>query len=99
MAGGLAGATSQSFTYPLDFMRTRIGADSHQDINKRLFKGYPDMIKKIYKVEGLKGFYKGYFFTVFFYFFYRASYFGPFEILKKKSKTFNTNLKYKFIVT
>lgn len=95
----MAGAISQSFTYPLDFMRTRIGVDSHSDINKRLFKGYPDMIRKIYSVEGIKGFYKGYLFTLCFYFFYRASYFGPFEILKQKKDVFRNNLAVKWSIT
>lgn len=32
LAGGLAGTISTGLTYPLDFLRTRLGVDSHRDI-------------------------------------------------------------------
>lgn len=99
LAGGLAGSLTTFFLYPLDFVRTRIGADSHQDITKRQFKNYRDCIRKVYHNDGIRGFYRGLMLGATFYFFYRAVYFGPFEVLKKHVKAFKENFKVKWLLT
>lgn len=55
-AGGLAGATSLTVAYPLEFAYTRIAAD----VGNKQFKGLGDCFSKIIKSEGVKGLYKGY---------------------------------------
>ena len=44
VAGGLAGASSNFMVYPLDFIRTRLGADVHVSKDKRQFKGFKDLV-------------------------------------------------------
>merc|ERR1712079_500614 len=48
-AGGAAGATSLMIVYPLDFARTRLGADVGKAAADREFKGLFDCIAKSYK--------------------------------------------------
>ena len=55
-AGGLAGATSLTVAYPLEFAYTRIAAD----VGNKQFNGLTDCFKKIVKSEGVLGLYKGY---------------------------------------
>ena len=60
-AGGAAGATSLTIVYPLDFARTRLGADVGKAAADREFKGLADCIKKCYKADGLvRGLYPGF---------------------------------------
>ena len=60
-AGGAAGATSLCIVYPLDFARTRLGADVGKAAADREFKGLFDCITKCYKAEGLvRGLYPGF---------------------------------------
>ena len=60
-AGGAAGATSLCIVYPLDFARTRLGADVGKAAADREFKGLFDCISKCYKAEGLiRGLYPGF---------------------------------------
>jgi len=48
MSGGMAGATSLTFVYSLDFARTRLGADVGKGKDKE-FKGLADVLMKTYK--------------------------------------------------
>ena len=60
-AGGAAGATSLLIVYPLDFARTRLGADVGKAAADREFKGLFDCIGKSYKADGLvRGLYPGF---------------------------------------
>ena len=60
-AGGAAGATSLSIVYPLDFARTRLGADVGKGAGDREFKGLFDCITKSYKADGVvRGLYPGF---------------------------------------
>ena len=60
-AGGAAGATSLLIVYPLDFARTRLGADVGKAAADREFKGLFDCIGKSYKTDGLvRGLYPGF---------------------------------------
>lgn len=46
-----------TFVYPLDFARTRLGADIGKGAGERQFNGMNDCLKKIVKSDGVKGLY------------------------------------------
>jgi len=83
-AGGAAGATSLCIVYPLDFARTRLGADVGKAAADREFKGLADCIKKCYKADGLvRGLYPGFISSVQGIIVYRAIYFGAYDTAKE----------------
>lgn len=57
-SGGMAGATSLCFVYPLDFARTRLAADVGKGKETREFKGLADCLIKIAKHDGPIGLYR-----------------------------------------
>jgi solute carrier family 25 (adenine nucleotide translocator) protein 4/5/6/31 len=81
-SGGAAGATSLCFVYPLDFARTRLGADVGRAAGTREFTGLADCLKKIFKSDGLMGLYRGFSVSVQGIIIYRAAYFGFFDTAK-----------------
>jgi solute carrier family 25 (adenine nucleotide translocator) protein 4/5/6/31 len=81
-SGGAAGATSLCFVYPLDFARTRLGADIGKGAAEREFNGLIDCLKKITKSDGLIGLYRGFNVSVQGIIIYRAAYFGFFDTAK-----------------
>jgi len=82
-SGGAAGATSLCFVYPLDFARTRLGADVGTSSGKgREFKGLADCLAKITKSDGIKGLYQGFSVSVQGIIIYRAAYFGVYDTAK-----------------
>lgn len=83
MAGGAAGATSLCFVYPLDFARTRLGADVGKKGATREFNGLIDCLKKIAKADGVGGLYRGFNVSVQGVFIYRGAYFGLFSTAKR----------------
>jgi len=80
-SGGAAGATSLCFVYPLDFARTRLGADVGKT-GERQFKGLGDCLVKVFKSDGLIGLYRGFSVSVQGIIIYRAAYFGFFDTAK-----------------
>ncbi|KAI9219483.1 mitochondrial substrate carrier family protein ancA [Blastocladiella britannica] len=80
-SGGAAGATSLMFVYPLDFARTRLGADVGKG-DARQFTGLSDCIKKIHAQNGLKGLYGGFGVSVVGIIVYRAAFFGGYDTAK-----------------
>lgn len=78
MAGGMAGATSLSVVYPLDFARTRLAADVGSG-GEREFGGLVDCLMKILKKDGPQGLYRGFGISVIGIIAYRAAYFGMFD--------------------
>jgi len=83
-SGGAAGATSLLMVYPLDFARTRLGADVGKSASEREFKGLFDCIKKSYKADGLiRGLYPGFNSSVQGIIIYRAIYFGAYDTAKQ----------------
>ncbi|XP_037353062.1 LOW QUALITY PROTEIN: ADP/ATP translocase 4 [Talpa occidentalis] len=81
-SGGAAGATSLCVVYPLDFARTRLGADVGKGPEERQFKGLGDCIIKIAKSDGVVGLYRGFGVSVQGIIVYRASYFGAYDTVK-----------------
>ena len=76
LSGGVAGSFSLIFVYPLDFARTRLGADIGKSAEQRLFTGLLDCCKKIIAKDGVQGLYQGFGVSVIGIFTYRAFYFG-----------------------
>lgn len=58
--GGAAGAGSLLIVYPLDFARTRLGADLGKGGKDREFKGLTDCIATTVKRGGLRALYQGF---------------------------------------
>ncbi|EEZ99658.1 ADP,ATP carrier protein 1 [Tribolium castaneum] len=81
-SGGAAGATSLCFVYPLDYARTRLGADVGKGKGERQYTGLLDCIKKTVKSDGPIGLYRGFVVSVQGIIIYRASYFGFFDTAK-----------------
>merc|ERR1712210_204777 len=83
-AGGAAGATSMGIVYPLDFARTRLGADVGKSAAERECKGLVDCLGKSFKADGVvKGLYPGFLSSVQGIIIYRAIYFGANDTANK----------------
>ena len=76
LSGGIAGSFSLIFVYPLDFARTRLGADIGKSEAQRQFNGLIDCCRKIARKDGITGLYNGFSVSVAGIFTYRAFYFG-----------------------
>lgn len=81
-SGGMAGATSLMFVYPLDFARTRMAVDVGTG-SQRQFTGLGQCISSIYKKDGMGGLYQGFGMSVAGIIVYRAAYFGGYDTLKQ----------------
>jgi solute carrier family 25 (adenine nucleotide translocator) protein 4/5/6/31 len=80
-SGGAAGATSLCFVYPLDYARTRLGADVGK-AGSREYNGLIDCLVKTVKSDGPIGLYRGFVVSVQGIIIYRAAYFGGFDTIK-----------------
>tara|TARA_Y100000816_G_scaffold196974_1_gene144151 strand:+ start:5389 stop:6192 length:804 start_codon:yes stop_codon:yes gene_type:complete len=58
ISGGLAGITAISITYPTDLIRRRLQLQNYDALVPN-YNGILDCCKKIYKLEGIRGFYRG----------------------------------------
>lgn len=76
-AGGAAGATSLTVSYPLEYTYTRMAADVGGQ-----YKGIIDCITKTVQVDGIRGLYRGYGPSVAGIVVYRAGYFGLYDYSK-----------------
>merc|ERR1712215_434233 len=94
-SGGAAGATSLCFVYPLDFARTRLGADVGK-AGKREFSGLGDCLVKIFKADGLTGLYRGFAVSVQGIIIYRAAFFGLYDTAK--GMTGKTNILVSWMI-
>jgi len=95
-SGGAAGATSLCFVYPLDFARTRLGADVGKGAGQREFKGLGDCLIKIFKADGISGLYRGFFVSVQGIIIYRAAFFGLYDTAK--GMTGKTNILISWMI-
>merc|ERR1712178_629440 len=81
-SGGLAGAGSLCFVYPLDYARTRLASDVGS--GKAQFSGLADCLVKTAKgPSGVMGLYNGFGVSVMGIIPYRGVYFGLFDSLKE----------------
>jgi len=81
LSGGLAGGTTTTVLYPVEFLRTRLAADTGN--KSRLYpRGMRDVFSVIWKADGLKGMYQGYGIALFGVVFYRAIHMGGYDACK-----------------
>merc|ERR1712116_56741 len=83
-SGGAAGATSLCFVYPLDFARTRLGADVGRGAAEREFTGFGNCLAKTVKSDGILGLYRGFSVSVQGIIIYRAAYFGLYDTVRRR---------------
>lgn len=76
--GSAAGASTQFFVYPLDYIRTRLTNDIQlaKTGAQRQFDGILDCMKKTYSWDGMRGLYRGFVVSCVFMMIYRGIYFG-----------------------
>lgn len=103
-SGGAAGATSLCFVYPLDYARTRLGADVGKGTADRQYTGLVDCIKKTLKSDGPIGLYRGFSVSVQGIIIYRAAYFGCYDTARgslpdPKNSPFIVNFAIAQVVT
>jgi solute carrier family 25 (adenine nucleotide translocator) protein 4/5/6/31 len=103
-SGGAAGATSLCFVYPLDYARTRLGADVGKGNADRQYTGLVDCIKKTVKSDGIVGLYRGFSVSVQGIIIYRAAYFGCYDTARgslpdPKNSPFIVNFAIAQVVT
>jgi len=59
LAGGAGGLGFWFLCYPLDVVKSTLQSDSI-DPSQRKYSGYLDVVRKLWRTEGIKGFVKGY---------------------------------------
>ena len=86
VSGGLAGATTITFLYPLAFMRTRLAVDiGVAEKGERNFaNGMRDVIGTIWRSDGIRGFYKGYGIALISVSMHRFVYLGGYDYIKSE---------------
>ena len=83
LSGGLAGGTTTTFLYPIEFMRTRLAMDVGATKETRLYpRGMRDVFVGIWKFDGIKGFYQGYGIALSGVMVYRALHLGGYDAVK-----------------
>lgn len=81
LSGGLSGATTTTFMYPLEFLRTRLAVDIQQG-SGRQFGGIKDVIVYTCNTDGIRGMYKGYAPSIVYVAMHRVVYLGGFDVAK-----------------
>lgn len=83
-SGGLAGASSLTFVYSLDYARTRLANDAKgsKKGGERQFNGLVDVYRKTLKSDGIQGLYRGFVISCVGIVVYRGCYFGFYDSLK-----------------
>ena len=82
LSGGLAGAISLIFVYPLDFVSTRLALDMGTTDETREFSGIFDCLYKSISSDGIFSIYSGFLVSVVGIIVYRALYFGLYDGFK-----------------
>jgi solute carrier family 25 (adenine nucleotide translocator) protein 4/5/6/31 len=92
-SGGLAGASSLLIVYPLDFARTRLGADVGKGADRE-FTGLMDCLTKTAKKGGFLSLYQGFGISVAGIIVYRGAYFGFYDSAIGVLKPSNIVMKF-----
>jgi len=87
LAGGLAGFTSTTVLYPVEFVRTRLAMDMGRTSKDRYYKGPMDVVRRIFVVNGIAGMYRGYGIAVTGGVVYRLMYLGGYDAVKDMLST------------
>lgn len=82
LSGGMAGATSTTLLYPVEFVRTRLAMDKGRTASERFYKGSWDVIQKIGRSDGIAGFFQGYGIALTGGIIFRVMYLGGYDALK-----------------
>jgi len=82
LAGAIAGLTTLTITYPLDYARTRLANDITKKGSGREFRGIRDVLSKSWEGEGVVGVYRGFNVSCVGVMVYRGAYFGLFDTLE-----------------
>lgn len=94
LAGGLAGATSTTLLYPVEFVRTRLAMDiskkkntptTANQVNRLYYTGSMDVVKRILASDGVLGLYSGYGIALVGGVVYRVLYLGGYDALKHEA--------------
>jgi len=96
-SGGLAGATSLTVVYPLEFARTRL-SNNLKVKGERQFSGLRDVFAKTYKSEGFHGLYRGFSISLVGIIVYRGLYFGLYDTLKPTLGPLQNNMLANFML-
>ncbi|TDL28085.1 mitochondrial carrier [Rickenella mellea] len=59
MQGGLAGAFGATIVYPIDLVKTRMQNQRTTVVGQLLYKNSLDCVQKVFRNEGVRGFYRG----------------------------------------
>lgn len=81
LSGGLAGGTTTTFLYPVEFLRTRLALDVGSS-NRMYPRGMRDVFCTIWKTDGLRGLYQGYGIALTGVVIYRALHLGGYDACK-----------------
>jgi len=100
LSGGLAGATSLTLVYSLDYARTRLANDNKaaKKGGERQFNGLLDVYRKTIKTDGVAGLYRGFNISAVGIFVYRGLYFGLYDSLKPALGPLQGNLLANFLL-
>ena len=79
VAGGLAGATSTTVLYPLEFVRTRLALDQSKE-----FRNIRHVVAAIVAKDGVTGLYQGYGVALVGSAYYRILYLGGYDAIKSE---------------
>ena len=85
LSGGLAGGTTTSILYPIEFMRTRLAMDvgrGTKEAPRKYAGGMRDVCASIWRTDGLFGFYQGFGIALVGVVFYRALHLGGYDVVK-----------------
>jgi solute carrier family 25 (adenine nucleotide translocator) protein 4/5/6/31 len=83
LAGGAAGAITQTMVYPLDFARTRL-ANQAKSGKTGEYLGLLDCIRKTLRSDGVEGLYRGFAVSCMCMVIYRGLYFGIYDSLRPR---------------
>ncbi|KHN84672.1 ADP/ATP translocase 4 [Toxocara canis] len=104
-AGGASGISTYCIIYPLDFVRTRrvvlVFAIDMGKEKSREFTGFFDCMRKIFRSDGIRGLYYGFFPSLQYIFLYRGAYYGLFDsakVLVSKKENNQINFLAAFII-
>jgi solute carrier family 25 (mitochondrial adenine nucleotide translocator), member 4/5/6/31 len=95
VSSGLAGGTSTTLLYPVEFLRTRLAADraKGKHTGNYQFQGMRHALTTILRSDGPKGLYQGYGVALFGGIFYRILTLGGYDILKSETERRNIHLQ------
>ncbi|KAL7554413.1 hypothetical protein ACHAWF_017862 [Thalassiosira exigua] len=96
VSGGLAGASTVTILYPLGFTRTRLATDVGARGERRYPEGMRDVVRKIWRSDGIRGFYQGYGIALISVSMHRFVYLGGYDFVKGEFKERKTTLLERF---